>query len=287
MKDKHFKITCELAPPKGPDCKDLIKYAHSIKDLVDGINITDGQGANLRMSSVVAAHLVQRETGTRAICQMVCRDRNQLGLQADILGAYGLNINNFLLLTGDKVAAGDHPQAKDVFDFSTDDLLKAFKNMQEGLDFAGNKLNAPLTNLTLGATAHPGLPDLAGQAVKMKARAEQGIQFFQTQIVYEQEQIKRFLDSITDIKVPVLIGVTPLKSVQMANFMNEKLYGVQVPASLIEKLEKASDPSSEGLKLTLELVHQAKELGASGFHLMAIGQNQQLPNILQEINKIN
>lgn len=279
-----FIITCELAPPKGPNFTQLVDTAQQLQGLVQAINITDGQGGNMRMSSVIASYLVQREAQVQAICQMVCRDRNQIGLQSDILGAYALGLHNFLVLSGDKASGGDHPKAKDVFDFSTDCLIQAFSQFSLGLDFTGNKLNESFEQINLGAAAHPGLEDLKGQAEKMQQRVEAGVNFFQTQIVYEEEQLKRFLDSIQNIKVPVLIGITPLKSLKMALFMNEKVFGVQVPNQLIERLEKASNASEEGLKISFELIEKIKTLGGKGIHLMAIGQEKALPNIIQQIH---
>jgi methylenetetrahydrofolate reductase (NADPH) len=284
--NKKFLITCELGPPKGPDTQELIDNAKALKGLVHAINITDGQGANMRMSPVVASYLVQQKAGLEAICQLVCRDRNRIGLQSDILGAAALGLNNFLALTGDKSVGGDHPEAKDVFDLSTDELVQIFKNFETATDFAKNKLNAPTQKFCVGAALHPGVPNLKMQTDRMKARIQNGVQFFQTQIVYEVEQLKRFLDSVQEVKAPVLIGITPLKSVKMANYMNEKVYGVSVPEAIIERLEKAIDPQNEGIKMALELINEVKKLGAGGVHVMAIGQDKLLPEIIKQAKHI-
>jgi methylenetetrahydrofolate reductase (NADPH) len=285
---KDFLVTCELAPPKGHKTKELIEYAASLKGLVHAINITDGQGGNMRMNSVIASYLVQRDAKVETICQMVCRDRNVIGLQADILGASALGINNFLALHGDQAAGGDHPEAKDVFDISTEGLLKVFKEFEKGLDYAGNKLSEPVVDLCVGAAAHPGVPDLKAQAEKMKLRNEAGVDFFQTQIVYDLEQLKRFLGSINGVvQAPVLIGITPLKGLKMAKFMNEKVYGVSVPQNIFERLENTSDQRAEGLKIALELVTEAKKLGSQGVHIMAVGQEAQLTNIIEQVKLVS
>ncbi len=286
IQQRDFLITCELAPPKGTDIQDLIHNAKALKGLVHAINITDGQGGNMRMSSIIASHLVEREAKIETICQLVCRDRNRIGLQSDILGGLSLGLKNYLALSGDKAAGGDHPEAKDVFDIGTDDLIDIFKKFSEGQDLAGNKLNSADRNYCLGAAAHPGVPDLTGQANKMKDRVSRGTAFFQTQIVYEDDQLKRFLESIEDIQVPVLIGITPLKSVKMANFMNEKVYGVNVPQPVIERLEKSSNPQEEGIKIALETIARVKELGGKGVHIMAIGQDKLLPQIIQHAKDV-
>jgi methylenetetrahydrofolate reductase (NADPH) len=285
IQNNTFIITCELAPPKGPNTSTLVEQAKALKGLVDAINITDGQGGNMRMSSVIASYLIQKEASVETICQMVCRDRNQIGLQSDILGAYALGLKNFLALSGDKASGGDHPNAKDVFDFSTDCLIKVFSQFAQGHDFAGNKLNGNINDIMLGAAAHPGLEDLKGQATKMQRRIEEGVNFFQTQIVYEEEQLKHFLDSIENIQVPILIGIAPLKSVKMAHFMNEKVFGVNVPNSTIERLERASDATKEGIQIAFELINKVKELGGKGVHIMAINQEKLLPQILKELNE--
>ncbi|MDX1919585.1 MAG: methylenetetrahydrofolate reductase [Candidatus Caenarcaniphilales bacterium] len=283
IQKKEFLITCELSPPKGSNYHELIEHASTLKGLLNAINITDGQGGNMRMCSHIASHLVERETGIETICQIVCRDRNRIGLQSDILGAAALGIKNFLALSGDKAAGGDHPEAKDVFDLGTDDLVKVFKQFAQNLDLSNNKLDNLETAFCVGAAAHPGLPDLKSQAQKMKDREEEGVKFFQTQIVYELDQLKSFMDSITNISAPVLIGITPLKSVKMAKFMNEKVYGVTVPDKLIEKLDGSANPQEEGIKLALELIHEVKNLGGKGVHIMAIGNEKRLNEIISQI----
>lgn len=283
IQNKEFLITCELAPPKGSDTQELINNAKALKGLVHAINITDGQGGNMRMSSVVASYLVEREAQVETICQLVCRDRNRIGLQSDILGAAALGLKNFLALSGDKAAGGDHPTAIDVFDFSTDDLVQTFQSFAAGVDIANNKINTHITDFCVGAAAHPGLPDLKAQTDKMKARLDKGVQFFQTQIVYDHEQLKHFMDSISGLQAPVLIGITPLKSLKMANFMNEKVYGVTVPPAALERLEKAGDQQAEGIRMAIETIAEVKKLGGSGVHIMAIGQEKLLPEIIRHI----
>ncbi len=285
INSSEFIITCELSPPKGVNYSQMIELARPLKNLVHAINITDGQGANMHMNSIIASHLIEKETGIESICQLVCRDRNSIALQADLLGALALGLKNFLALSGDKSSAGDHPQAKDVFELGTDDLIKIFGQFAKGLDLMNNKIDQiiPAENNCIGAAAHPGMEDLKTQATKMKQRLETGVKFFQTQIVYDLEQLKRFLDSIQEIKVPVLIGITPLKSVKMANFMNEKIYGVTVPDNLIKRLAQADNQKEEGFKIAAELVAEVKALKGRGVHIMAIGQESFLPQIIQGI----
>lgn len=286
LKNKNFIVTCELAPPKGTKASELVKHARSIKGLVDAINITDGQGGNMRMSSVIASYLVQKKTGINTICQLVCRDRNSIGLQSDILGAIALEITSFLCLTGDKAAGGDNPKAKDVFELSTDSMLDLFKNFEGGKDLAENKLDAPVSNLVIGTAAHPGMPDLKDHVEKIRIRVEEkGVKFLQSQICFEPDQIKRFLELLdkAKIKIPVLIGIMPLKGIKMAKFIDEKVFGVSVPKNIFERLENAVDPRKEGTKIAIELAQCVKEYGGRGVHIMAVGQEEKLPALLSTI----
>ncbi len=279
-----FLLTCELAPPKGPAVADQIKLVSGLVGLVDAVNITDGQNGRMRMSSVIFSHLIEREAGLETICQLVCRDRNRIGLQGDLLGAYALGLRNFLLLSGDKCADGDHPEAKDVFDLNTDQLVDVFAQLKGGYDMAGNALNGLVSGCAIGAAAHPGVPDLAGQALKMQARAERGVRFFQTQIIYDLEQMSAFQASLGDsFKPPVLLGITPLKSIKSATFMNEKLYGVSVPPAVFARLEGASDQAEEGFLIALELIKAYKAAGGRGIHLMPVGQEKRLAEFLGRI----
>ncbi|MDX1918508.1 MAG: methylenetetrahydrofolate reductase [Candidatus Caenarcaniphilales bacterium] len=285
LKTSSFVVTCELPPPKGTQIQTLIDHTRPLHGLVSAINITDGQSGNMRMNSVIASHLLEKNTGIEAICQLVCRDRNRIALQSDLLGAGALGLKNFLALNGDKADGGEYPDAKEVFDLNTDQLIELFRSLSEGKELNGKTLTGGLDDICLGAAAHPGAPDLKSQAEKMKLRKEKGVHFFQTQIVYEPEQLKRFAESVLPkIEAPILIGITPLKSLKMAEFIHTKVFGVEVPESLFKLLIESSNPAESSLDYCRDLVKTARKLGFQGIHIMAVGQEENLAKIIERLS---
>ena len=278
IKNEKFIITCELAPPKGTDVSNISTMARSLKNFVDAINLTDGQGGNMRMSPLAAAVFILKEN-VDVIWQVTCRDRNRIAIQADCLGATAIGIRNVLPMRGDDPKSGDHPDAKPVFDLETTELIKTIKNLNEGFDMAGNELKGK-TSLNIGCTAHPNAPDLKKQRETLEERFEIGASFIQTQICYEIDQIKRFVDSLGALAKKTIIGITPLKSIKMANFMNEKVFGVSVPTNIMERLESAKDQKAEGLNISKEIVLELMKLNVGGIHVMAVGQENDLPSII-------
>ena len=280
-----FTITCELAPPKGTDVSNLTQMATLLKNQVDAVNLTDGQGGNMRMCPLAAGVFLLQES-VDVIWQITCRDRNRIALQADCLGATAIGIKNVLPMRGDDPKSGDHPDAKPVFDLETTELIKMLKSLNDGFDMSGKELKGK-TDFFIGCTAHPNAPDLKKQKETLDQRFEIGASFIQTQICYEIEQINKFLNSIGNLAKKTIIGITPLKSLKMANFMNEKVFGVSVPKEIMERLENAQDQRQEGLKITKEIVDQLRNTNAGGIHVMAVGQENDLPNIIDFLtNKI-
>ncbi|MBI1858955.1 MAG: methylenetetrahydrofolate reductase [Candidatus Melainabacteria bacterium] len=279
-----FIITCELEPPKGTDVSNLAQLAKELNGLVDAINLTDGQGANMRMCPMAAAQYVLKE-GIDVIWQLTCRDRNRIGLQADCLGASALGIRNVLPMRGDDPKGGDHPEAKPVFDLNTTELITVLNKLNNGFDMAGKELNGK-TNFFIGCTAHPNAPDLLKQRETLEERFSIGAGFIQTQICYEVEQLKKFVDSIgNDLAKKTIIGITPLKSLKMANFMNEKVFGVTVPDDIIKKIESSEDAKLEGLEIAKAIVDEIRKLNIGGIHVMAVGQTKELPKIIHFLTK--
>lgn len=279
LNTKKFIITCELAPPKGTDVSNIISSAKQLHGLVDAVNLTDGQGGNMRMSPLAAATFLLNEN-VDVIWQLTCRDRNRIAIQADCLGAYAIGIKNVLPMRGDDPKSGDHPDAKPVFDLETTELIRTIKKLNDGFDMSGKELKGK-TNLFIGCTAHPNAPDLVKQKETIKERFEIGAGFIQTQICYEVDQIKRFIDSLGEFASKTIIGVTPLKGIKMAHFMNEKVFGVTVPAKVMERIENSSDEKKEGLLIAKEIVDEIKKAGAGGVHIMAVGQENILPEIIR------
>jgi len=287
---KSFIATCELSPPKGNNPQKLIQRAKELKSLeiIDAVNITDGQASKMRMSSVISSYLVQSKASLETICQLVSRDKNKIALQADILGASALGIKNYLCLTGDQANTGDHPDAKEVFELSTDQLISIFSSFSENKDLNFNNLDQEHDcsfDYFLASAAHPGLEDLDSQTKKMKKRFSQKVSFFQTQIVYDLEQLNLFAQALEkeNLKKFTLVGITPIKSLKMAQFLDQKVYGVSVPDNLMQKIKNSVTPQKEGLAYTKTLIQEIKRLKFKGVHLMPIGFENQLSSIIRNL----
>jgi methylenetetrahydrofolate reductase (NADPH) len=274
-----FVVTTELTPPKGIDLTDLFAKADALKGYADAINLTESPRARMAVEPKSVAHLL-KDRGLDPIVQITARDRNRIAIQADLLGAALLGIGNFLFMTGDNPKNGDHPDARGVFDLTTLEMLSAARSLGEGRDMTGNELKgAP--HVFLGATANPCAPDLAAEVENTRRKIDAGAQFLQTQPVYDTDQLARYLDAAKLGDVALLAGVIPLKSAKMAGWLNSNLYGVRVPQAALEALERAG-PDGEaaaGVEIAARTVREAKKL-CSGVHIMAIGWEDRIPEIL-------
>jgi 5,10-methylenetetrahydrofolate reductase len=276
---KRFLVTMEVNPPKGTDLSEILKGVAGVRPLVDAINVTDGSGAIMRACSLAVAKAVL-DAGVDPILQMTCRDRNRLALQADLLGASILGIRNVLLLTGDDPKAGDHPDAKPVFDVNSATLMQVAKGLTQGKDMAGKDLTgAP--RLCIGAAADPGAKDLDVEMQKFQAKIDGGAQFFQTQAVFDVESLKRFMARAKPFGKPVLAGILLVKSAKMARYMNEHVWGIHVPEPIIARFEQAADKRAECVAVTSELIRSVRDV-AGGIHLYALGWEDLVPEILRE-----
>ncbi|NLC69794.1 MAG: 5,10-methylenetetrahydrofolate reductase [Desulfuromonadaceae bacterium] len=277
----RFVVTAEIAPPKGVSIDLILEQATAMKE-VTAINVTDNQGANMRMSPVAVAAVLVRE-GYEPVLQLTCRDRNRLALQSELLGASLLGIENLLLLSGDHPSFGDHPQSRPVFDLDSIHLLEVVKSLRAGFDMAGKPLcQAP--SFFPGAAAVPeGEPfELMFQKYRKKVLA--GARFFQTQAIFDTVRLERFMEAARLLGVPVLAGILLLKSARMCHFLNDNIPGVRVPRDVIERMEKASDPLEEGVAIARELVCFARGR-CQGVHLMTLGQEKRIPDILANCGK--
>lgn len=278
-----FVVTSEIGPPKGNDLEKMLHHIDLLKDKVDALNVTDHQSSVMRFPSLGGA-LVIKQRGGEPILQMTCRDRNRLALQADLLLADYLGINNVLCLTGDAVPVGDHKGAKGVFDLDSTQLLWAIKIMEEGKDLGGNQLNRPI-KFCKGAIVTPEADPIEPQLIKFQKKVEAGADFFQTQAVYDIDSLKRFMEFARKFNVKILAGIVLLVSARMAKYMNDNVPGIFVPQRLID--EMASAPKGEALKKGIEIaarmIKQIKEERiANGVHIMAIGREEVVPQILDE-----
>lgn len=276
---KPFLVTMEVNPPKGTDLTDVLKAVEGVSDLVDAINVTDGSGAIMRATPLAVAKRIL-DVGVDPIFQLTCRDRNRLALQADLLGAGMLGIRNVLLLTGDDPKTGDHPEAKPVFDVKSATLMEVAKGLAEGHDMAGKALTGS-PQFCIGAAADPGAKDLEVEQSKCRAKVDSGAQFFQTQAVFDVEGLKAFMHQVRGLGKPVLVGILLVKSVKMARYMNEHVWGIHVPDEIIARFERAQDKRAECIAVTAELIRGVRE-SADGIHLYALGWEDLVPDILRE-----
>ena len=257
----------------------MIEMVRLLKGRVHAVNITDGSRAVLGMSSL-AASIILLHHGVEPICQVACRDRNRIGLQADLLGAHALGIRNILALTGDPVKAGDHPDAKAVFDLESVRLLQAINKLNQGLDWNQKSLPDGATDLFVGAAVDPQSSSWSGLKSRFERKLQAGAQFFQSQLITDFDRLDQFMTEIaTGTQKPILAGIFLLKSAKNARFINKYVPGVQIPDDIINRLEQAKNPLEEGILIASEQVKIARQL-CQGVHIMAVKREDLIPKIL-------
>ena len=284
--DGQFAITAEITPPVSGSAKDVLAKAEPLKNLVDAVNVTDGPNANVRMSSLVSAAILQAN-GIEPIAQFTCRDRNRIALLNDLLGASALGIHNLLMLTGDDPTAGDQPDATPVFDLQSHELItfayemtthgiipsKSVKVTAEGLSPNTKPLETP-TNFFIGAADTPTAEYSEKWAENLKKKQRTGARFAQTQLCYDMDVIRSYAKLLVEEgmseRMCFLIGNGPLLSSKTAKWMRDNLWGVIVPDDILDRLDQAEDQKAEGIKICVEQIQEMSEIeGISGVHLMA------------------
>jgi len=277
LAEDQFVVTAEIAPPKGTNLGQAFDEARKLVG-VTAVNITDNQGANMRLSSLALAARLQ-QSGTETILQLTCRDRNRMALQSDLLGAASFGIENLLLLSGDHSKFGDQPDARPVFDLDSVQLLDMTAGLMAGVDMVGKPLDGT-PRFFPGAAANPAAEPFDLMFRKVVKKVESGARFFQTQAVFERRVLERFCASMQPLAVPVIAGVLLVRSGKMARFLNDRIPGDQVPEDLVARLDGAPDPVAEGVAIARETVAWAREL-CQGVHLMTLGHEDRIPAILE------
>jgi methylenetetrahydrofolate reductase (NADPH) len=280
-----FAITAELAPPDSADPDEVYRRARVFEGYVDAINATDGSGANCHMSSLAVCALLTR-IGHAPVMQISCRDRNRIGIQGDILGGAAMGVCNMLCLTGDGVQAGDHPQAKPVFDLDSLSLLSIARLLRDRHQFqSGRKLSfAP--RVLLGAAENPMALPLEHRALRLAKKIAAGAQFIQTQYCYDLERLRQFMGTAEDMglleQVYILVGVGPLRSAKAAEWMRTNVPGIHVPDAVIARLAGASDQAREGRNFCIDLIQELRTIkGVSGVHVMAYRQEESVAEVIE------
>jgi methylenetetrahydrofolate reductase (NADPH) len=282
-----FIVTSECGPPRGADADIVRKKGEFLRGVVDGVNVTDNQTSVVRMSSLSAC-VILKGMGLEPILQMVCRDRNRIALQSDILGAAALGINNMLCLSGDHQKFGDHPQGKNVYDIDSMQLIQTVRQMREEGKFLGGDEIKGKPVIFIGAAENPFADPFEIRAARLGKKVKAGCQFIQTQCIYNIEKFTRWMAMVCDRglheKCAILAGVTPMKSVGMARYMKNNVPGMDVPDDMIERMKGTpkEKQAEEGIKICVETIEQLKQIpGVRGIHIMAIEWEEKVAEIVK------
>ncbi|MEA2015828.1 MAG: methylenetetrahydrofolate reductase [Actinomycetota bacterium] len=284
LESGKFVVTAEIGPVKGTNIQKMIDDIELLKPEVDALNVTDNQSAVMKYPSLGGCLLIEERDG-EPVLQVTCRDRNRLSIQADLLFAFSRGIENVLCITGDTLKTGDHPEAKPVYDIDSVQLIQLIHVLNSGRDLSGNELNGGV-DFCIGAAATPSVNPVEPQLIKYKKKLKAGIDFVQTQAVYELDDLKKFVEHSRSIdkNVKILAGIVLLSGAGMAKWLNENIPGIFVPGNLIDELAEA--PKGEGLSKGIEiaggLIKKIKdEKICDGVHIMAIGREEKVIDILK------
>ncbi len=287
LKSGQLAVTSECGPPRSSAPEGIIKKGQLIKDHVDVINVTDNQTSVTRLCSLAACiHL--KLQGLDPVLQMVVRDRNRIALQSDILGAASFGINNILCLSGDHQSFGDNPQAQNVFDLDSMQLVQTVRRMRdEGKFLSGDEIKMP-PNMFVGAAANPFADPFKIRVPRLAKKIAAGAEFIQTQCIYNVDKFELWMQGVRDRgldqKIYILAGITPMRSVGMAKYLKKSVPGMDVPEELIKRMSgvEKTKQAEEGITIAVETIQRLKEVkGVSGFHVMAIEWEEKVPEIVE------
>jgi methylenetetrahydrofolate reductase (NADPH) len=285
LAEGHFAVTSELGPPKGTSADFVRRHAEVLKSHVDAANVTDNQTAVVRMSSVAACAII-KQVGLDPVMQMTCRDRNRIAMQSEILGAVALGIGNLLCLSGDHQKFGNHPEAKNVHDIDSMQLIQMVKHMRDEDQFlSGDKVSGGVP-MFIGAASNPFADPFEFRPARLEKKVRAGVDFIQTQGVFDVERFARYMELVRERglheQAYILAGIIPMKSAGMARYMRDYVAGLTVPNELVMRMEDAEDAKEEGVKIAVELIEQLREIeGVRGVHIMAVAWESIVPVIVE------
>lgn len=291
LKDKldagRFVITAEITPPVSCDPADLMARAAPLKGLADAVNVTDGARARAHLGALTAATILIQH-GIEPVLQMTCRDKNRIALQGDLMAAAATGIRNLLMLRGDDPKAGDQPEAKPVFDLDTVALTQMARMLRDTGELPHGRKVAGRLEFFLGAADVPIDPPVGWQPRSLKAKIEAGAEFAQTQFCMDVAVLRRYMARLAEhgVKLPMLIGISPLRSVKSARWMREKLFGTIIPDAILDCLEAAADPAAEGRRICVDLMREMAAIpGVAGVHIMAPGNEAAIADVIREARR--
>lgn len=277
----EFTVTVEIDPPKGADVAKTLAKVRRFADRVDAVNVADCPMANVRMSPITLAHLLQRDVQVEAIFHLTCRDRNIIGLQAELLGAAGLGVRNILCLRGDQPERGDHPDAQGVFELDAAGLITLARTLNQGMTVSGKPLDSA-TSFGIACAANPGAADLEGEVSRLEAKIAAGAHLAQTQPIFDPRVLERWLGKIQGrIRIPILYGIMPLKSYDFANHLNRNVPGMNVPDWLVDRMQGGDEAT--GLALAGELVREIAAWGIPGIHIFPMDSSKRVNGVLDAL----
>lgn len=266
----NFVVTVELDPPKTLNLDKILTEVNSanFRKIVDAVNVTDCPLAKLRMSPIALSHIIQEKIGLEAIFHITCRDRNLLGLQAELLGASALGVRNILALTGDPPEVGDYIMATGVFDVDSTGLVRMVNKLNNGYEHSGNELKDK-TDFFVGIAVNPTAQDLTKEIKRFEEKVSAGANFIQTQPIYDIGLLERFLKLSAHINIPKIIGIMPLKSYKMVEYLNNNLPGIFIPPEVKERMKEKD--VEEGVKISREFISKiGKFKEVAGIHIFPL-----------------
>jgi len=279
---KKFVITTELGGTNGTDIGKSLEDVKSYLP-IDALNVIDSASARLRINPFALAHIIQSEfPELEVIPHLTCRDRSILGLQSDLLGAHALGIKYVLATTGDPPKEGPYKDSKAVYNITSTELIKMISNLNQGLDYNSGQIKGN-TDFFISAVTSPGAPNLDSVIERMKKKIEAGAHFFQTQPMYDVEKTKLFFNRVEVLGLPILLGIMPLKSLKMAQYMNEKVAGIEISEEVMGKI-KAGVKGTEIAKEFIKEIYGLK--GLSGIHIMALGDVKATNEIIEHVKTL-
>jgi 5,10-methylenetetrahydrofolate reductase len=284
----EFVVTAELQTSDSADPGSVTELAELLRGSVDAVNCTDNSAAHVHISPLATAHLLA-DDGVEPIMQLVCRDRNRLALQADLLGAAALGVRNIVCMTGDDVSVGDHPESKPIYDIDSVHLLRIARIMRDqGVYLSGRPLTGPPSFL-IGAVENPFAPPLEFRPMRVGMKVEAGAEFIQTQICFNLDKMRLFMARCGELglldQVWILAGVFVPSSARGVRYLRDQVPGVDVPGWVIERMEARppEDQKAEGVRIALEIVEQVRDIpGVRGIHLMTINHEEAIPQVVED-----
>jgi len=287
LSEKGFAVTAEVGPPKGSDPIKIREKGDMLRGCADAFNVTDNQTAVVRMSSMAGCFILL-DMNLEPVMQMACRDRNRIALQSDVLGASAIGVRNILCVTGDHQCFGNHPSSKGVYDLDSIQLIQIIKNMRDkGIFQSGDKISSGKPDIFIGAAANPFANPGELMINHLEKKILAGAEFIQTQSVFNLDRFVSWIDDVRsrdlDKKVHIIAGVTPLKSLKMAERMKFHVPGVDVPDDIFNRIKNSNDPMNEGYKISLELIDEIKKInGVHGLHITALFWESIIPSLVRE-----